>query len=194
MIRVGFRAGWLGVLLAAAIAGCRGGERHDLIAQAHALGAQWRWEEAQPLVKAYLIQHPEDPSGHFLLGRTYLHQQPPYLTMAEGEFETALALFRKRGDCGGLAEALPGAEFESAVHREIARAQLRWAYEAMRVGIPFSRIRPRLEKALDNVQQGRALTPDSEPLAEMEQLLRAYLEHPDSPPSPPPAIRREWSV
>lgn len=172
------------VLFAAALcnaAGCQRPAGDDVLIQAYQLGEQYRWPEAKPLIRAYLLDHPDDAPAHYLWGRCYLHNSTPYLALAEGEFKTALNLFRRNHDLGVLAAYLEPQEFEAVLHRETARVYMRWVHEAMQQSMPAPLIRSQLERALDEVRQGRALDPDSKALKEMEQTLEGYFA-----PSPEP--------
>jgi len=172
------------VMLAGALcatAGCQRPAGDEILEQAYQLGEQYRWPDAKPLVRAYLLDHPDDAAAHYLWGRCYLHNSTPYLALAEGEFKTALNLFRRNNNLGILAEHFNPSQFEAALHRETARVYMRWIHEAEQQGLPAALVRTRLERALDEVRQGRALDPDSTVLKEMEQTLEGYLA-----PSPIP--------
>jgi len=157
-----------------ATAGCQHPAGGEILEQAYQLGEQYRWSDAKPLVRAYLLDHPDDAAAHYLWGRCYLHNSTPYLALAEGEFKTALNLFRRNNDLGILAAHFNPAQFEAALHRETARVYMRWVHEAAQQGLPAAFIRTQLKRALDEVRQGRALDPDSTVLKEMEQTLEEY--------------------
>ncbi len=154
---------------------CGQRDQESLLDRAYQLGEQYRWREAMPLVKAHLIAHPGDPAGHYLLGRCYLHDPNPYLVMAEGEFRTALYAFQRTRNHGRLARYMSAGEFEAAIHRELARTDMRRAREAMTLGLSPRLVRTHLERALESVRQGRAIAPDDPALREMEETLEAGL-------------------
>ncbi len=171
------------VLLAClALGACRGADDRALMAQACALGEEYRWEEAEPLLKRYLLAHPDDASAHFLLGRCYMHRLDPWLANADGEYRTARQLLRRTGTPGYLEEKQPPAQFEATVYREMARVHMRRSREAFTLGVPEAVVQPELGRALEDVERGLALDPDSESLKEMQEALKTYVR---------PATRRE---
>lgn len=162
--------------------GCNRTATDALLKQAYALGEKYQWHEAMPLVKQYLLSHPEDPAGHFLLGRCYLHNAVPHLVMAKGEFETALARLQPSQEQGGLSGILTTNQLGAAIHREMARTMMRWSREAMQAGFPGPIIEEPLRQALDEVEKGLALDPDSQPLKEMAETLKPLLGKTDAAP------------
>ncbi len=168
-------------------AGCWGGCRGpaaDALAQAYALGEKYHWQEAMPLVKGHLLSHPEDPAGHFLLGRCYLHHPVPYLMVARGEFETALFRLQQAPSPGGLAGIMTAQQLEAAIHRELARTLMRWSREALNARLPQPAIMQSLRQALDEVNKGRALDPESPLLKEMEDTLKSLIDGTSASPEP----------
>jgi len=164
-----------------------------LMDQAYQLGLQYHWAEAQPLVKQYLLWHPGDASAHFLLGRSYLHQNRPYILAAEGEFNLALRLYEENGQTGALTKFLTPPQFEASIYRELGRLEMRLIYEAERAGLPEPQIQSHIEKALGYVRKGLALDPNSDVLSDMEKTLKEY-QKPQPAPAPPPSIRRDLTV
>ncbi len=161
--------------------GCRGSGAADALAQAYALGEKYHWQEAMPLVKGYLLAHPEDPAGHFLLGRCYLHNPVPYLMVARGELETALFHLQQAPSPGGLTGIMSTQQLEAAIHRELARTLMRWSREALNARLPQPVVMQSLRQALDEVNKGRALDPESPLLKEMEETLKSLIEKSPSP-------------
>ncbi|HPO12097.1 MAG TPA: hypothetical protein PLI09_01525 [Candidatus Hydrogenedentes bacterium] len=161
--------------------GCKRTATDTLLKQAFALGEKYQWQEAMPLVKQFLLSHPDDPAGHFLLGRCYLHNASPHLVLAKGEFETALVHLQQTQEHNGLSEILTANQLGAAIHRELARTMMRWSREAMQAGFPGPIIEEPLRHALDEVKKGLELDPDSKPLKEMEETLKPLLEHNSHP-------------
>ena len=89
------------------IGGCVDAAPPGVLHRAEDLGAERDWGAAKQLVKTYLIDHPEDASAHMLLGESYLHGNPPFLTLAQGEFRTAVSLYARMKERG------QGKRFES---------------------------------------------------------------------------------
>ena len=146
-------------------------------------GEAYRWPEAGALARAYLLDDPGNAPAHFLLGRSYLHVNPPWLILAEGELRMALRCFQESRDLGALADRFTPSQFEAAIHRELARTEMRWMREAVVRNVPSHLLQPRIDSALDEVGKGRALDPDCPVLADMESTLEAYKRpmRPDPP-------------
>lgn len=56
-----------------------------------------RFEEATVAFKNYLQDHPDSPGGHWYLGRLTHFLHGPMILAAEGEFDMALALYKRTG-------------------------------------------------------------------------------------------------
>ncbi len=163
------------LLLALCAAGCTREDPEALLERAYALGQDYAWQEARPLVVEYLHARPDSPAGHYLLGRCYLHRATPALRIALGEFDTAAAALERNGGAHHLDDGMTTEQFRAALHKETARVHLRWCHEAMEHGLPEAGIRVRLEAALERVRRGRALDPEDAGLAEMEETLTGLL-------------------
>jgi len=151
--------------------GCRRSPGEDVLLDSYRLGQQHRWNQALPHVKAYLIEHPDDAAGHYLLGQCYLHVPAPHLTIANGELQTALNCFQRTRDLGVFASLMTPNKFESDIHRRSALVYMRMVREGMTHGLPPGLLRPQLARALEHVRRARALDPASPILEEMEEAL-----------------------
>lgn len=179
----------VGMSVFLAVAGCSRPDENEAMRQAYRLGEQYHWQEALPLVKPYLLAHPQDPLAHFLWGAAHLHAKQPSLEIAKGELEYALSLLRSSHDLGALRGVMSEAQFEAVIHLKAALIYMRWAHEAMAQAIAPARIDEQLRIALQHVRKGLALDPQSSTLKEMEETL-SYLDKPGTEPakeSQPPA-------
>lgn len=149
-----------------------------------------QYDAAFPMVREYLLRHPESAMGHYLLGKCYMARQQSELTLAKGEFDTARALFDQREDLEGLDARMTPDQFRAALHCDTALALLRTVYEAERQGIPMNRARPILRNALDHARQGLAYHPESSFLEELTAALSKLLAELGDK-SPPPVY---WSI
>ncbi len=118
---------WAGALaLACALAACRGEPADNLLKQAEALYLEGRFQDAVPVLKAFLLREPFDPGGHLYLGMCYALSDQ-WLTPAEGEIKTAITLFERNGRKSTI-ERFPDDYFLARCHLEllkIADLQLR---------------------------------------------------------------------
>ena len=70
------------------------------ILKAHEIARNGDWENAFGIARHYVLLHPNDPIGHFLLGQCYLYGSHVQLTLASGELETALKIHERSGSMG----------------------------------------------------------------------------------------------
>ena len=152
------------------LAGCPELVPESVLAQARQLGDEHKWDEARPFIKAYLLDHPEDVSGHFLLGRSYLGLAKPYLTQSIGELRMAETLTLADGALGVFSDQ-SREEFLSTIYQEIGRTHMRRVYEGINFGISPVQLKGFLEEALASVKRGLELQPDSGFMKEMEKTL-----------------------
>ena len=156
--------------------------------KAEQLFVAMHYEEAVPLVKDYLLHVPDDPSAHWLLGACYRNTRPSWLTVAEGEFHTALELFAASGKRGALSRFHDDTSFQLAIHRGRALTGMQWMLVAMDKGMRPRYIHELAEQALTHVERARAIAPGDEDFKQMEATLRAsLLEHQPGPGNGPDA-------
>lgn len=81
-----------------ACVGCAPAPQRDLFHEGEQLYLDGRYAEAAATFKQRLLEKPDDAGAHFYLGTCYLYDaQNNWLGIAQGELETALALFEKSG-------------------------------------------------------------------------------------------------
>lgn len=152
------------------LTGCPKPVPDTVLAQARQWGDEYKWEDARPLIKSYLIDHPDDVSGHFLLGRSYMGIARPYLTQAIGELRMAEELARAGGSLGVYSDQTVD-QLLSTIFQEVGRAHMRRFLEGMNAGFPPQTLKGFLEEALSNVKRGLELQPDSAFLKGMQETL-----------------------
>lgn len=186
MIRLRVLAGVVAAVLA--VSAC-GHDREDaaLLEQADAIFSANRPAAALPLVREYLCRHPDDASAHYLLGACYRAVNPPELTLADGELETALACFQRTGRRGALKRFDSDRDFELFAHRGRALVGFAWLREAMDRGVRSEYLVKLARECLEHVEAGLRLDPEHVELKEMKETLEGILEGrpPESRPAPP---------
>lgn len=154
------------------------------MAQAEFLVREARWAEAIPVLKDYLLVHPEDSGAHFYLGRCWLNapayrgREGPWLVLAEGELRLALELFHAQGRTSTI-ERFSDEYFEVICNIERAKVYLKQlAFLADNrgrlAGATVQTIVSRLREAVD---AAKAIAPDSPDVRNFENIL-ATLEDP----------------
>lgn len=157
-----------------------------------------RIDEAIDLAKEYLRTNPDDASAHYLLGYCYRTLQPAWLTLADGEFETALEILKRTGHRGAISRFRSDDDLEFELHRSRALTGMQWILQAMDHRVRGAFIRKLAEQTMAHVEEGLRLDPENAQLLEMQNTLNLYIER-GGPPEPQPvpsAPRPEegWSV
>ena len=164
-----------------AAAGCGNAPDGETAKRIHAMLLEERWSEALPLAKRYVNAHPEDPSGHLLLGQAYLYAPPPHHTVAVGEFQVALGLERTAHDVGELRAVMDQDTFLLTAYEETAYAHIGWITKARALGVPVSFVVPRLHDAMGAVEQGLAIDASAVLLLQLKERIAYYLDRYDNP-------------
>jgi tetratricopeptide (TPR) repeat protein len=123
----------LALLLAVAVAGCGSEPPPDYLSEARRLYDEQQYDEAVRFWKRHLLWHPDDAAAHFYLGVSLL--RAPYnfhLPTAQGEFETALALFRRQGRANPIPEFSSAQYFELRCIVEISKVSFKQLQMLMR--------------------------------------------------------------
>ena len=159
------------------LAGC-GRSVYDpkLLREAAALGEEQRWDEARPLVKAHLLDHPDDAIAHYYYGLSFLHLARPQLALAEGELLTAQALLSPESSPTEAAANMEYFTFKGVLHQKTALVYMRAFREAMHRDVPFEYAQDLLVKAAAQVDLGLKSDPKSHALKEYRDFLQETLK------------------
>jgi tetratricopeptide (TPR) repeat protein len=143
-----------------------------------------RYDEAVPLLKEYLLRHPDDAGAHFYLGSSYLLQDDPWLTLAEGEIETALALFERSGKVSPIPR-FSDTYFELRCYLELAKVYFKLIlFLGDNRGSPqwIAMITERCDEILASARQ---VDPDAPEVKQLEELIggvrRSIRRRPERP-------------
>ncbi|MBI2435558.1 MAG: hypothetical protein HYV26_22110 [Candidatus Hydrogenedentes bacterium] len=174
---------------AALFSGCRPPASEELLRQAKKLGDERRWDEARVLIVDYLLDHPNDVAGHFLLGQSYVHVPQDYEVVGRGELLVAYTLYQKSGQLGVLAEDMPPERFTVLYHQDTALTYLRATRRALQANFPPALLADHLEEALRHAEAGLELDAQASFLREMKEMLTGLLQevrkHAPAPEKPP---------
>ena len=140
--------------------------------QAEDLYRDQRYDEAIPVLKGYLLLHPDDAGAHFYLGSSYLLTSDPWLVPAMGELQTAMALFERSGKKSPI-ERFSDTYFELRCHLELAKVLLK---QLMYLSdYPAS---PRISAAILErcdaiLADARKVDPESPDVRQLDEILTA---------------------
>ncbi len=156
--------------LAGISAGCQKEDGQASLDAAVALCKQWKWRAAQAPLKKYLVDHPGDIRAHFWLGRCFLLEAPE-TAAAEGEFKTALKLFKENGGHSPI-EGYSDEYFELRCHLEIAKNySFRIEEMAMR-HLDLVEAQSLLKKLRNTLDEAERIAPESPDMEWLRDLLK----------------------
>jgi len=141
-----------------------------LFTQGEFLCLEAQWENARPLLKQFLLHHPNHAGAHFYLGRTYYYSRP---RLAEGEFQTALELFIENGRMSTI-ERYGDQYFELICNLESAKVCLLQTDQLIKRGVPPSMMGPTLERASRYVRAAGAVKPGAKDVRILEDAIAEY--------------------
>lgn len=149
----------------------RGESDSRLLQEGEDLCLNQEWNLARATLKQYLTRRPEDPAGHFYLGRAYMYGSQFRPIMAEGEFLTALRLFRKQGGKSPI-ERFPDRYFEMMCYLEAAKANLIQIDVYMSAGMSVNAVQELVDECAYFAGRARKIIPNAKEVAELDQIVR----------------------
>lgn len=161
---------WLMVALALWPAACDRAPKENLLERAETFCLEGRWDESIPLLKEYLLEHPNDPGAHFYLGRCYFNRTPPYLFASAGEYDTALTQFVKNGRKSTI-QRYGDSFFEFMCIIDAAKIPLRITEVLVESGAAPSEIEPYVRACEAKLEAARAIDPNHQDVKDFERLL-----------------------
>ena len=135
-----------------------------------------QWDEAIPEWRRFLLDHPENSGAHFYLGRCYLNSETARwrLPLAEGEFETALALFLRQGKQSPI-EGFSARYFAFRCHIEAVKVCFEQMLFLLDTDIPNDLkngyLQGLLAKCEEAYKKAEAIVPDSPDLINAARML-----------------------
>lgn len=158
------------VVLAAFTTACGPASDENVLGHAEFLCVEERWNEAIPLLKQFLVRHPDHAGAHFYLGRGYLNSDQFRPLLAEGELQTALYLFQRNGRHSSL-DRFSDTHFDLLVRLETAEVYLRQIEWLLINGAHDATIRPLMRKCRETADAARQIASDSEDLHDVKKRL-----------------------
>lgn len=170
----------LRLISVAALILCGAGACHrqppkDLLDEGVYLFNEARFEEAIPVLKKRLLDHPWDPGAHYYLGRSYLSialhdPSKAYFVIAEGELKTALRFFIDGGRHSPI-KRFSDVYFEVTCHLQISNVYLAQAAVLEGFGATRESIDELLQKIENENRAIRALVPESAEVKQYEEEI-----------------------
>ena len=145
----------------------------ELFDRAEYLVLEARFEEAIPLLKAYLTRNPGHSGAHYYIGTCYYNAPESYwYAIAEGEIRAALALYNKDGQKSTI-QRFSDEYFQLTCYLNLARIHGRQAVLAATQGLPVDIVRECLDKADVVLADARRASPDAKEIPFVQEGVDA---------------------
>ncbi|MFP6581400.1 MAG: hypothetical protein VCD00_02455 [Candidatus Hydrogenedentota bacterium] len=143
----------------------------DLFARGEYLCREARWDEARRVLREFLLDNPEHPGAHFYLGRSYLLWKDDFRpAIAEGELQTALALYHENGGTHHI-ERFSDEYFELICNIESAKVCMEQFTKLLDAQIPARHLSPIVLRARRYIEAARDINPTYPEIAPFTELV-----------------------
>ena len=170
---------WVVAVAVVAVAGAPGCGRpvsDDLFVQAEQLVLERKFDEAAVLLRRYLCAHPNHSGAHYYLGRCYLASSDAFwMDLAEGEIETAHAIFVREGKRSTI-ERFPDVYFDLICQVDLVKIRVRQALFLIEMNAAPAAVTKVLAKAEKALEAARAVSPDAAEVKSAEKILQEFRE------------------
>lgn len=129
-----------------------------------------QWDQARGALIEVLREIPFHAGAHFYLGRAYMFGSDFRPVMAEGEFLTALSLFRKHGRESGIDRFAPK-YFEMMCYIEAAKANLIQIDYHLSNGAPFEAVQSLVSDSAFYAGQAQQVNPDAPEVRDLMAII-----------------------
>lgn len=129
-----------------------------------------KWDQARTALVEVLRENPLHPGAHFYLGRAYMFGSDFRPVMAEGEFLTALSLFRRQNRESRIERFAPK-YFEMMCYIEAAKANLIQVDFYLRTGAPLEAVQGLVGDASHYAEQAQQISPNAPEVRDLLSLL-----------------------
>ena len=163
-------------MLAVLFSACAAVEpKGDLLEEAELLCLDQQWGKARPVLRQYILQNPNNAAAHFYLGRCNLMADPKAYSyfIAEGEFQTALRIFRRNGRVNPISRFASAEYFEYRCQIESAKAYLNILDQAFGRDIPVWRVQETVKRGMAYVDLAAEILPDDPELQDYQRVFNA---------------------
>ncbi len=125
------------------------------------------------MLRQYLLQDPNNAAAHFYLGRCSLMADPKAYSyfIAEGEFQTALHIFRRNGRVNPIDRFASAEYFEYCCQIGSAEVYLNVLDQAFGRNIPVWRVQETVKRGMAYVDLAAEILPDD---PELQNYQRAF--------------------
>lgn len=137
-------------------------------AEAYCLNQEW--DEARTALIEVLRENPLHPGAHFYLGRAYMFGSEFRPVMAEGEFLTALSLFRKQDRESQISRFAPR-YFEMMCYIEAAKANLIQIDYHLRAGESIEALQNLVADGAHYAERARRINPNAPEVRDLMVIL-----------------------
>jgi tetratricopeptide (TPR) repeat protein len=164
-------------VLALLFSACSAEPKEDLLEEAELLCLDQQWEKARPLLRRYLHQDPNNAAAHFYLGRCSLMADPEVYSyfVAEGEFQTALRIFRRNGRVNPIARFASADTFEYRCQLGSAKVYLNILDHAFGNNISVWQVQETVKRGIAYLDLAAEILPDDPELQDYQRAFNVLL-------------------
>lgn len=162
-------------------AACAPAPDSNLFEKGEALYLKQDYKAAADLFKQRLIQDPDDAGAHFYLGTCYLYDSnKDWLGIAQGELETALALYERHGKVNPVPR-FSADYFEMICHVNQAKIHLYLMTELLNNTKKTPGVNPRalipviLRKCMEQASEAERIAPGDPDVEALKQLIQEFV-------------------
>lgn len=131
-----------------------------------------KWREAHTMLRVFLKDNPDHPGAHFYLGRSYLYLEEDFRpTIAEGELQTALALYYENGKHSYIDRFGNKHYFEMICNIASAKVSLKEYAFLVKYDVPDEKLRSVVKKARHYVTEAQKIGPKSNDVITYDQYV-----------------------
>ena len=140
--------------------------------EAEALLLEAKWKEAHTVLREFLKANPDHPGAHFYLGRSYLFLEDDFRpTIAEGELQTALALYTENGGKSFIKRFNSPNYFPLICNIESAKVSIKEYAFLSEFKVPPGYLAAIVERARHYTEEARKISPNSNDVADFDELI-----------------------
>ena len=136
-----------------------------------------KWREAHFLLRIFLKENPSHPGAHFYLGRSYLFLADDFRpTIAEGELQTALALYRENGNNSFIDRFDSPNYFEIICNMESTKVAMKEYAFLLEFNAHPTIMQDSLQRARFYVEEARKVAPNNKDVLDYDSYVRSLEE------------------
>lgn len=178
------------ILITSAVCACSRAPEPDYFAEGEQLYLNGDYDAAIECFKKVLLRNPDHAGAHWYLGTCYLYSEKQnWLGIAQGELETALALFHRQGKVNPIPR-FNATYFEMMCHINQAKVYLRLVQAIVDNPGAFPNLHPRvviprlLDRCAEEAAEAEKVAPGNADVENLKSIVEKVRKELDRQPAP----------